>query len=382
MRIQELYDLDIFIDGANIFNASGTMFLGATITEDLAAGIPVCVLKINIPIAWLDKRSIVDGTLLQFKLQCEKYNINEILSFRIYNIEKLQLNQEFCFLEISGLLDFYPGYQDGNAYNLYGTSSDVFKQVANNFKLNAEIDSTNDTQLWIAGQNNLYKFLMNTCAHGWINEVSSMFWCFDRHKILLYKNMTNLFRSRQNKIWTFIQNPNPDITNKEYGYSAAIVTIPSGTENLMSHGYGGNNIYFDSPTYSWKVTSAKKVVAETNLINISKELSKGLAPEWFAFDVGNYHPNYWIAWEQNERIKATYSTYVTLKCQFLMNYRLGQIVNFSYMDAQNINNKASMATGVFIINSITTSITTECVLAEVGLAMQGMNGIAATREVY
>ena len=166
-----------------------------------------------------------------------------------------------------------------------------------------------------------------------------MIWAFDRHKILLYKNFTNLFRNRSKNNWSFIQLPDSyDAENRQYGYANATLNIPSGTENVLHEGYGGDDKYFDLLSYQWKYPAARKVVAESNLINISKELSNGLATNWYPFDVGNFHKNYWLARKQNARILSTYSTYAVVKCTKLMNYRLGQIVNFALMDSHNIQN--------------------------------------------
>ena len=64
---------------------------------------------------------------------------------------------------------------------------------------------------------------------------------------------------------------------------------------MIYGGYGGIDNYFDLIDYQWKEVSAKKVIAESNILNISKELSQGLAQEWYPFDVGNFHKNYWLA---------------------------------------------------------------------------------------
>jgi hypothetical protein len=158
--------------------------------------------------------------------------------------------------------------------------------------------------------------------------------------------------------------------------------ITSGTENLLHEGYGGDDKYFDLLSYQWKYPAARKVIAESNLINISKELSNGLATNWYPFDVGNFHKNYWLARKQNARILATYSTYAILQSQYLMNYRLGQIVKFVLMDSQDDKNSVKMGSGIFIIKSIAMRITLKSITATLKLAMQGLNGQATTRETY
>ena len=172
------------------------------------------------------------------------------------------------------------------------------------------------------------------------------------------------------------------LENRQYGYANATLNIPSGTENVLHEGYGGDDKYFDLLSYQWKYPAARKVVAESNLINISKELSNGLATNWYPFDVGNFHKNYWLARKQNARILSTYSTYAVVKCTKLMNYRLGQIVNFALMDSQDIQNVVKMGTGTYIITNIAINMTSSTINSVVRLAMQGLNGQATTRETY
>ena len=382
MTIQEEYELNIYIDELNVFEAPGVMFLGAEIAEAICNPVPTCILKLSIPIGWLDERSIADGTVIRIELKNKEQNLNENLKFRLFNINKIDINEKFVRVAMEGLLDFYQGYTQGNVYNLYGNSSDVFKFIAGNNFLNSEIDDTNDTQLWVAGENSVYQFMTDVCTHGWIDETSAMFWCMDRHGILLYKNLTSLFRKRSKNIGKFIQLQHTDAKKKVYGYSKASVSIQSGYENLVNGGYGGEDQYFDLLSYSWKSISAKKVVAESNLINISKELSRGLAESWYPFDVGNFHPNYHKAKLQNNRILSTYSTYVDLSCQYFTPFRLGQIVDFVHTDEQDQDNQVKLTSGTFAICAIKIKLNTKAVTCNLQLVMQGLNGRVTTREVY
>ena len=383
MQIQGDYDLDIFIDGLNIFAAPGVVLQEARILEGFDNPIPSCILKLSVPLGWINQRSIVDGTKIRFDIKSTAYKISESLYFRLFDINELSLEQTYCMVELNGVLDFHPGYRFYNQFNMAGTSSDVFSEVAKSFNLASEIDPTNDYQLWASAENNLYKHLDYVAKFGWFDETSAMIWSFDRHKILLYKNFTNLFRNRSKNNWSFIQLPDRyDAENRQYGYANATLNIPSGTENVLHEGYGGDDKYFDLLSYQWKYPAARKVVAESNLINISKELSNGLATNWYPFDVGNFHKNYWLARKQNARILSTYSTYAVVKCTKLMNYRLGQIVNFALMDSQDIQNVVKMGTGTYIITNIAINMTSSTINSVVRLAMQGLNGQATTRETY
>ena len=378
----DLYDIDITIDGASVFEIPNGILKRAVINEAMTSPLPSCSLDFYAPTDWIDQRSIVDGSLISFSITSDTFDISEKLYFRLFDIKKLDIKQGGCEIQLTGLLDFYQGYREANEYNLYGTSSDLFKSVAKKNGLAMDIDQTNDLQLWVSGENNLYQFLSKTARFGWVDQTSAMLWWFDRRRALKYKNLTSLLKNHSNKLYKFVQSQYPDIDNREYEYTTVNANIFSGTENVLHEGYGGSDKYFDLPSYSWKSVAATKAVAESNLINLSKTHSKGLAASWYPFDMGNFHKNYWLARKQNARLLALYSTYINIRCQYLMNYQVGQIVNFELTDGRVENNEAKLASGLFFINAITINITTRTVTTNVQLAMQGLNGVALTHETY
>lgn len=382
MLVQDIYNLNIFIDDLNLFEAPGVVFNNADIYESIANPVPVMTMEMIIPNGWMDGRTLSDGTKIKIQIQCETLDLDAEYTFRLYNIKELEVMQNNVRINLEGILDFYDGYSSGNTYNLCGTSSEVFQKIAGTFGLNADIDSTNDKQLWVAGQKNIYQFFTYLAAYGWIDETSGMFWCLDKNKTLLYKNLTTLFRNRQDKVYSFVQTPVPDKKNKEFGYSGVKGSIQAGTNNLRNDGYGGSDSYFDLKSYSWKQAKANKVVAESNIINVSKDLSKGLSQEWFSFDVGNHHANYFKAYKQNRRVLSTYSTYATLTTEFLQKYRLGEIVNLEYIDSKNVDNKLNSLSGTYMIDAIHSQISLNNISGIVEMVMQGLNGKATTQENY
>lgn len=382
MKIQGVYDLAIYVDELDLFQAPNTIFMGADLYESIMNPIPTCRMELIIPIQWLDKRTLVDGTKLTFEIKSKEFEINERYTYRVFNLNKISLDQQQAHVILDGVLDFFEGYTNGNALNGYYSSSDLFHKIADKYNLRYDIDRTNDRQLWVAGQKNIYQFMVDTAKYGWINETSGMFWCFDRQKRLLYKNLTSLFRERQENVYKFVQKRTGNKENKEYAYTRITASIQAGSNNLKNAGYGGADYCFDTNLYILKSIAARKVVAESKLININKELSKGLYEEFYPFDVGNFHPNYYLALKQNKRILSTYSTYMILDCQYLQNYRLGQIVSLDYMDSQTSKNQAKSMSGIYMIDAIHCIISKESLTGTAELVAQGMNGIASTQEVY
>lgn len=382
MQVQEIYDINIFIDELSVFEAPGVSLQNANIFEALSNPVPVCDLTLVVPLNWIDERAIVDGTLIKFIIRSEVLNIDDIYYFRIFNISELNVQQAFVQLKIEGVIDFYNGYMAANNYNMFATTSDIFRAIAINNDLTPVIDATNDKQLWVAGENNTYQFLNKMAQFGWIDETSAMIWAVDKYKNLLYKNLTNLFRTRQDNVFLFQQSSYPDIKNKKYCYTQAKGSLQSGVNNLRNGGYGGNSFTFDTNKYTLDTITAKKVVAESKMMNISKDLSKGLADHWYAFNTGNYHANYLKAYKQNKRILSTYSSYVTLSSQFFQPMRIGQVVQYEYIDSQDTESKLYALSGIYMINALHITITLKDITSDIELVMQGLNSVPITQDVY
>ena len=377
------YNLSVFIDDLDVLS-SGCLLGKCTLFESIYSHIPSCDMNIVVPSKMMDQRSIVDGSKIRFEIEfCfEEGKPKESYTYRIYSIERLELKEKYIDLTIKGVIDFYEGYTEANKYNAMGNTSDIFKSIAQRNNLASSIDLTNDKQLWVAGQRNVYDFMQFISERGWIDTTSCMYWALDRHKILLYKNLTTLLANRSDTIYTFKQNSHTENERLTYGYTQCYSLIPSGEENIYGYGYGGNGYCFDLLEYKQNVINARKAVAWSNLFNINKELSRGLSDVFFPFDVGNYHANYNTAKIQNKRLLSTYSTYTILDSQYFQPYRLGQIVNLEYIDSSNPEYKINCLTGIRCISSIRINISMSSISSKIELAMQGLNGRSIIQEVY
>lgn len=383
MQVNGLYNLNIYIGDQKLFpetnddkNVLPGGFIGAEIFESITNPVPSCVLECVFVPAVINSGILKDGTPIRFEISSEYFQLKETLYFRLYKIRELRVQTPSVFVSIEGVLDFYKGYTDGNAYNVFGPSSQVFDDIAKNNGLGKEIDTTADEQLWVAGQNNVYKFMNFVAKHGYINDGSGMIWCMDRHKTLIYKDIKALFNGRSNSIYTFL--PTPKVrTKNQFEYSGATASLPFGPNNIKNDGYGVHNYSFDFENYEVKDIEAKGVCCENTCICINEELSKGLNYVWDSFDFGNYHKNYIKAEIQNRRVLSTYSTHVNLKCQYHQPFRLCQIVNLIYGNARSKEVDKSFGlpslSTVYMIDSIKIFVSWKNISASVGLVTQGMN---------
>lgn len=392
MEVNGIYELNVYFDGKGMINANdqGTIdspdtnqdaligsFVSARIYESIENPIPSCEVEcIFVPI-FFNKGLLKDGTRITFKIENKLFKTEETLTFRLYNIKKLALKGPYLHVILEGLADFYNGYTDGNVYNFYGTSSKVFDNIATQNGLESSIDTTSDTQLWVAGQNNVYEFMNFVSKHGWAGKASGMFWCMDRQRRLLYKDIQSLFRNRSDNIYTFYQTPKINPSKNQFQYDLIDTSLMFGTNNIKNDGYGTHDYSFNLEKYELEDISATSVCPENNCLCISEELSQGLNYNWEAFDVGNFHKNYIKAAIQNKRVLATYGTHTILNCQYFQPFRLCQIVNLVYSSTRTDEqskyfNLPSLST-VYMIDAIKINISLKNIWASVGLVTQGLN---------
>lgn len=385
MIIAEAYDVKVNLGDLEISEIPGGRIESLDIQENIYDGIPTLGADIVLPKEVFKDHMIADGTKINIELSGgglteTKKNKNSLV-FNICDITSLAQQGDVMVISFNANLDVYEMYRDANLFNLFANSSDIFKKVADTYKLNADIDLTNDQQLWVAGKRNLLQFLHHLSKYGYCDETSCMIWFFDREKRFVYKNMTKLLKQASD-IWTFEKKSLGDFSNKKFGYNEIEVSLFAGTNNILNGGYGIDFDVFNLESYQNQKVIAKKVVAESAGINISKDLSQGLNYNWFPIDVGNFHQNYYKAYAQNMRIKSTYSTYIKLRCQYLQKYHLGEVVDVIYRDTANSDNKNKTFSMRGIIHSLHTIIKPNMVGSEIEIAAQGINSIPKSFEIY
>lgn len=370
MIIADKYTLELFINGADFFATDAARISVIDIYEDIYSGLPTCTLELVFPKEAFDTNSFVDGSLITIGIISQEFGINSKYDFRVWDIPAIVQDGNFITVQVNGVLDVYNIYHDANKYNLYANTSDIFSKICTENNWTSDIDLTTDQQLWVAGRRNTFQFMHHLCKHGYVNETSCMYWFFDKEKRFMYKNISALFKNRSTT-YTFFKGTTGG--DKSFAYNQIGISLNAGTNNVNNGGYGYTYDVFDLLTYKPKEVHAKKVTAVSNVINVSKELSQGLHYDKLAMDVGNFNPNYHMAYAQNARIRSTYSTYINLSCQYLQKFRLGEIVNVEYQDIESDDTTNKSFSMLGMIDEIHVFIAPEAIGADVEIMTQGIN---------
>ena len=373
MLVKNSYNLKFIVNGTDLLTVPGIQISSLDIYEDIYDGLPTFSAELAIPKSALDADMFVDGSTFEIMIDSDTFEIKGDYIFRCWDIPQITQTDNYNLISLNGILDVYEIYRDGNKFNLYSNTSDIFKNIAEENNLTSDIDATKDLQLWVAGRRNLFQFMHHLCKYGYCDETSAMIFFFDKEKRLIYKDFSKLLKNKTKEIYTFVKSTVGNSKKRTFGYNDGSISLYAGTDNVVNGGYGNDFEVFNLLTYQPNTIRATKVVAESETINISKELSQGLNYDWFPFDIGNFYDKYWIAYAQNKRIRSTYSTYIKLNCQNLQKFRLGEVVNVDFRDTSAENNKSKNFSLLGIIGSIHTTITTDNISAEVEVVSQGIN---------
>lgn len=366
----------------------GVSLVDCTILESLEHPVPTCILTFDADDTFLSDYPIADGTPVDIHVYTDDSEFSEKYKFRVYNL-KLQLMNHYIRYTLTCLLDVYPLFLSGDAFAANTISSEIFKNVATTLKLDYNIDTTQDKQLWVPSDFNLEHWLTNISYYGYINDLSCMIWGLDRTKKLLYKDLSSIIKQNpKEKLPKLVpSSTNDTAASNTYAYNVAQPAFNSGIENLQYRGYGGYDTYFDFSSYSSKKCTSQKVVLSSNMLNINKELSKGLNATQLAMNVGNFHPHYYDAYMQNLRQLSTYSTYMTVLMEVwvptlhlldpvLLDYSISGMSS----SAESDKNIVALSS-VYVIDKITTTITAGTFSQGLQLMGQGYNTSNST-ETY
>lgn len=373
-NLRDLYKFKIVIGNAIVTDGLGSSFVAAAIYENIVNIYSTCTIIFDGSEEFITNSPIVDGTPIKIFIESTDLDFSYVYFYRVAKVDVIQNTNSSYRYTVSGYTDFYNLFEPPTSFAHYGKSSQVFKNIADTYNLESEIDTTNDEQLWICSEQNLKEWLSFVSSRGWIDETSGMFWCLDRHRCLLYKNISSLFN--EPTTYSFVPGTSVgSLESKTIYYFSSTISNKTAEENITNNGYGGSDFHFDLLNYKTQETSANKVKAFSNIININKQISKGLKQSFHTLDVGNLHKNYYVAHDQNMRVLSTFSTYYGLNCQFFYPVRLGQMVNLvkNSLTGGNLSKSFNLKA---LIYGIQITLHPISITMNVNLCSQGFNGIS------
>lgn len=376
MLINNLYNVNIVIGDIDLLDDGFASKVSCKIVESIIDSVPICKIVFMSSRDFLDNFPIIDGTKLNILIKSEVFNIDENIQFRTANVSAIPTGNNVVY-SLDCVIDFYEIFRSPVKYSMKNNSSEVFNFIAKQNNLIGSIHQTNDKQLWLPSETNLGQWMSYIAAHAWSSQQSCFYWFLNRTKNLFFLDLDKLLHESKNIVKFYYGDlEDEDVEKRIVRYKNIVLKATPGEENLFNHGYDGRVAHFDLLSYSTQKTNANKVRANSEIININKELSQGLGENLLQFDVGNHHKNFFLAEAQNRRILSTFSTYITLTSEFFRPLKLSQVCTINAKSPNQSNGDLPTLNINYIVSKIETTITSSSVNMDVELCSQGYNGIS------
>ena len=303
--------------------------------------------------------ALYDGQRISVQVASRETGIEEesveIFPFRIldYTVEEYDAERFLVVLEC--YLDA-PDIFEARRESFDGLSSEVFSAIAGRMGMVADVDITNDRQVWIRPGIRGGAFLNEVAKHSWVQESDFMTWCIRKEGELALKNMNSRL-SRDEADWdfrkVFLENVPPSEPKSVYIKSFGVKSL-SGTMN-NHFGYGlGMNTYSVETGESERVETGEFDKRATNLM-VNKEVATYRNYDMTPMSCGNTHANYHRAAYQNLRFQSIFSTEITCTTLHPRAVKLLDTCNLSLPLVQTTG-YSSVYAGLYVVVKIATHV--------------------------
>ena len=304
------YELNISIDGDEL-DFSRTVFEELSIFEAVADAVPTFKLTIHDDPGSLSAPRLFDGALVEISYRSIRVEGDPYITsrFRVFQV-RVDPGTANDAIQIWGYYDAPDYFKVAGFDFVEGTSSRVARTLASKSNLSADVDSSNDQQVWIRHGMTGYLFLLEVARTAYLNDTSAYLAAITREGELRYFNVGE--RRFQEPIWRFVS---ADVLSDLPGANEMTVvsyytTIDSGLLNRFA-GYGDLGKEFrivDGIDGTPEDIAVRSLDKSTSVLQVNSELLEPTRYQNSPWNVGNVHDNYTKASLQNTRILSTFST--------------------------------------------------------------------------
>lgn len=318
---------------------------------------------------------IIDGSLVELGINFPEHifisHHHNISRYRVYYYDAHEVSNEFGLqYTIVAIPEAYYLLNtiEENAYS--GTAHSVFASIAKQNKIDSDLKTTNDTQVWFSADGNKLSLLRHTCLHAWKDMESVYCWWIDRYGVLCLKNFTDEIKADTK--WVFIHNRNETSNRKvnEVLVHSIRYMSESGANNT-SEGYGQIYTVMNPIVNDQNLLNINTFYSGSETLNVNKDLSRPQRYDHLGIQTSNTHPNYLVAELQNKRGRTLYSIYVECYSNEYKDVLLGDTVYYEMSLGSEI--EAKIYTGKYIIIGIETVLLGRNTMTKYTLAKQGVS---------
>lgn len=257
-----------------------------------------------------------------------------------------------------------------------GTSSSVLSQIAGEFGLRIEADGTSDSMTWLPHNRPYGQSMRDIADHGHAGGTSAMHLSMgtrgDGQWQLIYKDV--MAQLQKEPTTTFISLNAFDPKSSHVPVFNVKHRSHAGTLN-NKYAYGGNVMQtkMDGKTSIESQVQALQSSASINISSIIKSAVGALSHIVLPHDSGNVHSKFAMAQLQNEKLKATLSSFITVYTHYYTNVQIMDPVNVIVSNGEEIDPTSS---GRYLVHSRTQYVNSSIYREMLVLSSQGGNSSA------
>lgn len=376
--IGDKYRIAIFINGAPTTSLK-MAFASLEIIESVVQSIPTMKMTFFVGDTYIEDNILADGDQIEVQVTDltleESVDSTEVMYFRLFN-HKIAASGGFYGMVLNCIYDC-PGYTQAAFASYDEAASNTFFDwgAANNLTSDgvtpgADVDDSNDSQVWLCPGTRGVIFLNQVCNHAWASPESCYVFTITRRSDLRFYDLSQ--RSQQDSTWTFQPMTVPIPEDKTViPYQSVKFINNSGTLNSF-FGYGRSSSVFDVVAGDFAIPFASSFLATTKYLMMDTDLQQTQRARKFAPRVGNTHDNYENALMQNVRYRSIYSVGVHVTTQFPQRVQLLDRVTLVSREISNDEYKTTY-TGDYFVDGIITSMVGPVITQAFSLIREGVN---------
>lgn len=248
----------------------------------------------------INSLGIGDGTPVSITLGDGKNGDTGSMSFKVVGDPQSKPGYSTEIVSFSAVLDHLPYMRKIISGSTKGTSGDAIAMAASQAGLKTEIDSTNDSMVWLPNNKPLAAFVRHVAERGWASATSCMLTGVTDGSLLRYKDLDKIISGG---------------ASVEYGVNGIpvlqhVITSKSHVQNNIA-GYGSTSTTLMGDG-SFKELAKIGMRMIGNRAAAGAEMSASLGSlggriETRPLDAGNTHDKWAEAQHQNRRIKSNFA---------------------------------------------------------------------------
>jgi hypothetical protein len=251
------------------------------------------------------------------------------------------------------------------------TSANALQQIAGQLGLPLISDATSDVMTWLPNNRTIGQWMRHVADHGWASAQSAMHLTTggrgDGNWTMLYKDVVKA--AQQSPVVRFVTEGHD--TAGDYSIRAAQWRSHSGTLNNL-WGYNGitQQVNIQGVVQQFQNVAASFSSGFLDMSSSVKNIVADLPRIFFPRDTGNTHQNYAQAAHQNDRLKTTFSSFLTMLTRDFTNLQvLDSVQAMIYKDDGSLNVTQS---GNYLVHSRTQHVSGDNYYELIVLASQGV----------